>query len=87
MTQETLSLPARISKIFETWIKPFEHKGNIQPPDTIWAFLWYYIRQARAPYLAVLLFTGLTSLFEALFFFYMGRTCLSMLQNRLYEKG
>ncbi|WP_417580501.1 ABC transporter ATP-binding protein [Pelagibacterium sp.] len=73
MTQETLSLPARISKIFETWIKPFEHEGDIQPPDTIWAFLWYYIRQAKAPYLAVLLFTGLTSLFEALFFFYMGR--------------
>jgi|TARA_A100001391_G_scaffold51358_2_gene31412 ATP-binding cassette subfamily B multidrug efflux pump len=73
MTQETLSLPARISKIFETWIMPFEHKGDIQPPDTIWAFLWYYIRQAKAPYLAVLLFTGLTSLFEALFFFYMGR--------------
>ncbi len=73
MTQETLSLPARISKIFETWIKPFEQKGDIQPPDTIWAFLWYYVRQAKAPYLAVLLFTGLTSLFEALFFFYMGR--------------
>ncbi|AEQ50832.1 ABC transporter ATP-binding protein [Pelagibacterium halotolerans] len=73
MTQQTLSLPARISKIFETWIKPFEYKGDIQPPDTIWAFLWYYIRQAKAPYLAVLLFTGLTSLFEALFFFYMGR--------------
>ena len=73
MTQETLSLPARISKIFETWIVPFEHKGDIQPPDTIWAFIWYYIRQAKAPYLAVLLFTGLTSLFEALFFFYMGR--------------
>eukprot|EP00873_Tetraselmis_striata_P032739 jgi/Tetstr1/453003/TSEL_040039.t1 len=73
MTQETISLPARISKIFETWIKPFEQKGDIQPPDTIWAFLWYYVRQAKAPYLAVLLFTGLTSLFEALFFFYMGR--------------
>lgn len=73
MTQETLSLPARISRIFETWIKPFEPKGEIQPPDTIWAFLWYYISQAKGPYLAVLLFTGLTSLFEALFFFYMGR--------------
>ncbi len=60
-------------QIFETWIKPFEQKGDIQPPDTIWAFLWYYVRQAKAPYLAVLLFTGLTSLFEALFFFYMGR--------------
>lgn len=73
MTQETLSLPARISRIFETWIKPFELTGAVQPPDTIWAFLWYYIRQAKAPYLAVLLLTGLTSLFEALFFFYMGR--------------
>jgi ATP-binding cassette subfamily B multidrug efflux pump len=73
MKQDSLSLPARISKVFETWIDPFDHKGDVQPPDTIWAFLWYYISQAKAPYLAVLVFTGLTSLFEALFFFYMGR--------------
>ncbi|WMT91140.1 ABC transporter ATP-binding protein [Pelagibacterium sp. H642] len=73
MKQDSLSLPARISRVFETWIDPFGRKGNVQPPDTIWAFLWYYISQAKAPYLAVLAFTGLTSLFEALFFFYMGR--------------
>ena len=73
MKQDSLGLPARISRIFETWIDPFGRKGDVQPPDTIWAFLWYYISQAKAPYLAVLAFTGLTSLFEALFFFYMGR--------------
>ena len=62
-----------ISNIFETWITPFRMTQDIQPPDTIWAFLWHYISQAKAPYLAVLIFTGLTSLFEALFFYYMGR--------------
>ena len=73
MNKDSLSLPARISRVFETWIDPFGHKGDVQPPDTIWAFLWHYISQAKGPYLAVLVFTGLTSLFEALFFFYMGR--------------
>src|SRR5690606_28123880 len=73
MKQDSLSLPARISRIFETWIDPFDKSGAIRPPDTIWAFLWYYLSQAKAPYLAVLLFTGLSALFEALFFYYMGR--------------
>ena len=73
MKPETLSLPARISRIFETWIDPFGKSGAVRPPDTIWAFLWYYLSQAKAPYVAVLVFTGLTSLFEALFFYYMGR--------------
>ena len=73
MNQDSLSLPARISQIFETWIDPFDKSGAIRTPDTIWAFLWHYLSQAKAPYLAVLVFTGLTSLFEALFFYYMGR--------------
>ena len=73
MNQDPTSLPARISKIFETWIDPFGRKGDVQPPNSIWAFLWYYISQAKAPYVAVLVFTGLTALFEALFFYYMGR--------------
>jgi len=62
-----------ISGLFETWIDPFAPRKDLQPPDDVWGFLWHYLKLARGPYLLVLLFGGLTSLLEALFFYYMGR--------------
>jgi ATP-binding cassette, subfamily B, multidrug efflux pump len=62
-----------LSRRFETWIDPFRPRRDLQPPENIWAFLWHYVSQAKLPYIFVLTFAGLTSLFEALFFFYMGR--------------
>jgi ATP-binding cassette, subfamily B, multidrug efflux pump len=62
-----------LSRRFETWIDPFRPRSDLQPPENIWAFLWHYVSQAKLPYIFVLTFAGLTSLFEALFFFYMGR--------------
>lgn len=73
MIEKALQPIRALSRLFETWIDPFEQRAEIQPPDTVWAFLWYYLRQARAPYFLALILAGLTSLFEALFFFYMGR--------------
>ncbi|GGA54062.1 ABC transporter ATP-binding protein [Pelagibacterium lentulum] len=73
MIEKALQPIRALSRLFETWIDPFEQRAAMQPPDTVWAFLWYYLRQARAPYFLALMLAGLTSLFEALFFFYMGR--------------
>ncbi|MCD7059522.1 ABC transporter ATP-binding protein [Pelagibacterium xiamenense] len=63
----------RVSRIFETWVDPFRPQDDMQPPDTVRGFLWHYLRQAKGPYVLVIALAGLTSLFEALFFFYMGR--------------
>ncbi|HWJ86656.1 MAG TPA: ABC transporter ATP-binding protein [Pelagibacterium sp.] len=73
MKQETASLPVRISRLFETWIDPFRPRDDLQPPGNIWAFLWHYVSQAKAPYLLLMVTGGLVALFEALFFYYMGR--------------
>lgn len=62
-----------ISRLFETWIDPFRPRADLQPPDNIWAFLWHYVGQAKGPYLMVAATGGLVALFEALFFYYMGR--------------
>jgi len=62
-----------ISGLFETWIDPFAPRKDLQPPATVWPFIWHYLKLAKGPYVLVLLFGGLTSLLEALFFYYMGR--------------
>ncbi|WP_116652838.1 ABC transporter ATP-binding protein [Pelagibacterium sediminicola] len=62
-----------ISRLFETWIDPFRPRDNLQPPASVWAFLWHYVGQAKGPYLFVMVTGGLVALFEALFFYYMGR--------------
>ncbi|SDG36240.1 ABC transporter ATP-binding protein [Pelagibacterium luteolum] len=75
-----------LSEKFETWLDPFDRREDLQPPANVWAFLWHYISQAKLPYLLVLIFAGLTSLFEALFFFYMGRL-IDILESGSVEAG
>ncbi|RDE10443.1 ABC transporter ATP-binding protein [Pelagibacterium lacus] len=62
-----------LSGKFETWIDPFKPHDIEQPPNTVWAFIWHHVSQAKLPYVVVLVATGLVGLFEALFFYYMGR--------------
>ncbi|WP_404405337.1 ABC transporter ATP-binding protein [Pelagibacterium halotolerans] len=62
-----------VSHLFETWIDPFRPQDDMQPPETVRGFLWHYLQQAKWPYLLAAMLAGLTALFEALFFFYMGR--------------
>lgn len=64
----------RISEIFENWIDPLRRPpGAAHPPNNIWAFFWFYLQQAKWAWLSLLILIGLTSWFEAAFFFYMGR--------------
>lgn len=60
-------------RFFETRIRPFALKGDLRPPRTTMAFIWFYVRQAKAPFLAMLVLGGMTAAIEAALFWFVGR--------------
>ncbi|WP_127145683.1 ABC transporter ATP-binding protein [Pelagibacterium montanilacus] len=86
MTKERIGPVLWISRVFETWIDPFRAREDFQPPDTIWRFVWHYMGQAKLPYAALMVTGGLVALFEALFFYYMGRL-IDMLDQGAVDEG
>lgn len=58
---------------FESFVDPFGKTGDLQPPRPVLAFFWFYIRQAKLPFLALLLLGGGVALVEAALFYYVGR--------------
>jgi len=68
-----MSLILWISHLFEKWVDPFRRPDQLQPPDNVWRFFWHYLSQAKMAHLSLLLLTGLVTLFDAVFFYFMGR--------------
>ncbi|QRM56292.1 ABC transporter ATP-binding protein [Sinorhizobium sp. BG8] len=58
---------------FENWIRPFARQDDLQPPPGLLAFIWFYVRQAKAPFVAMLILGGLTAAIEAATFWFVGR--------------
>lgn len=58
---------------FETLIRPFAQKGDLRPPEGTIAFIWFYVRQAKTPFFAMLVLGGLTAAIEAALFWFVGR--------------
>ncbi len=58
---------------FETRIRPFAPRADLQPPRATFAFIWFYVRQARTPFLLMLVLGGLTAAIEAALFWFVGR--------------
>ncbi len=63
----------RIFRLFENWIQPFERQDDVKPPPGLVAFVWFYVRQAKAPFLAMLVLGGLAAGVEAAMFWFVGR--------------
>ncbi|NTE86962.1 ABC transporter ATP-binding protein [Agrobacterium rubi] len=63
----------RIFGYFENWIKPFARKDDLRPPEDTFAFIWFYLRQAKTPFFAMLVLGGLTAAIEAALFWFVGR--------------
>ncbi|KQQ61648.1 multidrug ABC transporter ATP-binding protein [Rhizobium sp. Leaf311] len=66
-------LITRIFRVFENWIKPFARKDDLRPPQDTFAFIWFYLRQAKAPFFAMLVLGGMTAAIEAALFWFVGR--------------
>ncbi|WP_310294366.1 ABC transporter ATP-binding protein [Rhizobium sp. BE258] len=62
-----------ILNLFETWIDPFRQRDNIQPPRSTLGFIWFYIGQARWPFIAMLVLGGMSAAIEAALFWFVGR--------------
>jgi ATP-binding cassette subfamily B multidrug efflux pump len=62
-----------IFRFFETRVQPFADKPDLRPPAGTFAFIWFYVRQAKAPFLAMLVLGGLTAGIEAALFWFVGR--------------
>ncbi|MFB9952261.1 ABC transporter ATP-binding protein [Rhizobium puerariae] len=60
-------------RTFENWIKPFDRRDDLKPPENVFAFIWFYVSQARAPFFAMLVLGGLTAAIEAALFWFVGR--------------
>ncbi|MGV3550071.1 ABC transporter ATP-binding protein [Rhizobium sp.] len=63
----------RILTGFERWIDPFARKSDFRPPETALGFLWFYVSQAKAAFLAMLVVGGMVALLEASLFWFTGR--------------
>ena len=62
-----------IHRLFETWVDPFSRTGDLKPPALALKFFWFYVSQAKLPFLALLVLGGAVALVEAALFFYVGR--------------
>jgi len=58
---------------FENWIRPFEPRDDLRPPERLLPYVWFYIRQAKAPFIAMLVLGGMTAAIEAALFWFVGR--------------
>jgi len=63
----------KLNRVFEGWIDPFRPAPDLRPPDKALPFFAYFIRQAKLPFLALLVLGGLVALVEASLFYYVGR--------------
>lgn len=62
-----------VLRYFEHWIKPYAPRDNLQPPDSVAGFIWFYLKQAKTPFVAVLILGGATAAIEAALFWFVGR--------------
>ena len=62
-----------VFRFFETWIQPFAHREALQPPRGLLGFIWFYIAQAKAPFIAMLVLGGMSAAIEAALFWFVGR--------------
>ncbi|MFD1747634.1 ABC transporter ATP-binding protein [Rhizobium helianthi] len=60
-------------RFFETRIQPFASKTDLRPPRSTSGFIWFYIRQAKTPFLIMLVLGGMTAAIEAALFWFVGR--------------
>ncbi|MDB5472822.1 MAG: multidrug transporter ATP-binding protein [Devosia sp.] len=68
-----MSLFSPLHKTFESWLDPFRPTADLQPPISGPRFFWHYVRQAKLPFLALLILGGAVALVEASLFYYVGR--------------
>lgn len=62
-----------VLRLFENWLNPFTVAAQLRPPGKAWAFVWFYVRQAKLAFFAMALFGGAVAAMEASMFWFVGR--------------
>ncbi|MCB1462547.1 MAG: ABC transporter ATP-binding protein [Nitratireductor sp.] len=62
----------RLYRLFENWVDPFQPRDDYQPPNRLLAFVWYYVRQTKWAFAALLVYGFLNALVEASMFTFVG---------------
>ncbi|PRX05040.1 UNVERIFIED_ORG: ATP-binding cassette subfamily B multidrug efflux pump [Martelella mediterranea] len=62
----------RIAELFERWIDPLADHAPERPPEKLLPFLWYFLRQAKWPFFAMLVVGGGVAIMESAAFWFMG---------------
>ncbi|MCM2398886.1 ABC transporter ATP-binding protein/permease [Rhizobium sp. S95] len=62
-----------VTRLFENWVDPFGRRGDLQPPEGIWAFVWFYVSQAKGAFAVMAAFGGAVAILEAGLFWFVGR--------------
>lgn len=57
----------------EGWIDPFKPRHSYEPPNRLLAYVWFYVRQAKWAFFALLLYGFVHALIEAALFSFVGR--------------
>jgi len=69
-----------VFELFERWVDPFAMSANKAPPRGGLAFLLYFVRQVRWPFVLMLVLGGLTAVVEVTIYSFIG-TIVDMLQE------
>jgi ATP-binding cassette subfamily B multidrug efflux pump len=62
-----------VARLFENWLDPFYRSDNLRPPEKTWAFVWFYVSQAKLAFLLMAIFGGSIAVLEAGLFWFVGR--------------
>ncbi len=62
-----------VLRLFENWLNPFALAAQLRPPGKAWAFVWFYVQQAKLAFFAMALFGGAVAAMEASMFWFVGR--------------
>ncbi|MGV8938903.1 MAG: ABC transporter ATP-binding protein [Allorhizobium sp.] len=62
-----------VARLFESWIDAYAPRADLRPPATTWAFVWFYVRQAKWAFVAMLVLGGAVAMLEAGLFWFVGR--------------
>lgn len=63
----------RIFSLFENWIRPFDAAPSAAPSGGALQFLLHYVRQAKWPFIAMIVLGGFVALLEVALFYFVGR--------------
>ncbi len=63
----------RIFELFESWIPPFDRRDDLTPPENVWGFIWFYVGQAKWPFLLMMIMGAMVGALEAALFWFVGR--------------